>query len=347
MPCSKLRMTLAFASLAVVSLMSARATLASTEIPVDPRWQVVPEHQLEQYRGGVDLGPLVASFAIQRTIQVDGVVVAQMQIVISNLDNLGNGGAPTVSISGPASELVQIMDKSGVAAAASAAQTLMGAGTPAGVKSDTSPALTSSATGSGLTVNGQNMPGTISSSGAGNSGSVVGGGQSTGSSAQFGNALNSAINVATGASSSSPTSGGSPGTSNGSPSASTASPAGSISSPMLAATSSGSGGASGGGVVPAGTPIVVVPATIVSTGSTNSSLVTSKTVALGNTGQVAVLSNLPSASALTTAVQNDVRGATIQAQTTISATLNSLSSLNAVSLANQIHQQVALSIGGG
>lgn len=340
MPCSKLRMTLASASLAVVSLMSARATLASTEIPLDPRWQVVPERQLEQYRGGVDLGPLVASFAIQRTIQVDGVVVAQMQIVISNLDNLGNGGAPTVTISGPAAELVQIMDKSGVAAAASAAQTLMGAGTPAGVKSDTSPALTSSATGSGLTVNGQNMPGTISSSGAGNSGSVVGGGQSTGSSAQFGNALNSAINVATGASSSTSASGGSSGTS-------TASPSGSTSSPTLAATSSGSGGASGGGVVPAGTPIVVVPATIVSTGSTNSSLASSKTVALGNTGQVAVLSNLPSASALTTAVQNDVRGATIQAQTTISATLNSLSSLNAVSLANQIHQQVALSIGGG
>ena len=67
---------------------------------------------------------------------------------------------------------------------------------------------------------------------------------------------------------------------------------------------------------------------------------TTQTVPLGSTGQVAVLSNLPNATALTTAIQNNVRAATIDVQTTISATLNSLSLLNASALASSIRQQV-------
>jgi len=366
-------------TLAVSSLLFGAAAAASTEMQAEPRWQIVPEQQLAQYRGGIDLGPLVASFTIQRTIEVDGVVVASMQIVISHLDNLGNGGAPTVSVSGPVAELVQIMDKSGVAAAASAAQTL-GTTEPPGLKSDTSPALNSDTTGSGLATNGQATPGTISA--GGNGGSVVNGGEKTGSSAQFGNALNTAIGVANSALSGTSGSSGSPGISGASPAASPApvGSGGSAGGPALAASGSSSpvqpvanspaitvasnvAPASGagstaignapasntasGGVVPAGTPIVVVPATVTSVGNSSANLVTSKTVALGNTGQVAVLSNLPNASAITTAVQNDVRGATIQAQTTISATLNSLGSLSGLNLANQIRQQVAGVNGGG
>jgi hypothetical protein len=49
---------------------------------------------------------------------------------------------------------------------------------------------------------------------------------------------------------------------------------------------------------------------------------------------------------MTTAIQNEVHGATIQAQTTISATLNSLSSLSSLSLASQISKQVAGAAGG-
>jgi hypothetical protein len=53
---------------------------------------------------------------------------------------------------------------------------------------------------------------------------------------------------------------------------------------------------------------------------------------------------MPNAAALTTAVQNEVHAATIQTQTTISATLNSMPSLNAISLGNSIRAQVS---GGG
>ena len=53
-----------------------------------------------------------------------------------------------------------------------------------------------------------------------------------------------------------------------------------------------------------------------------------------------MISNLPNAAAITTAVQNEVKGATIQVATTINATLNSLSALNAVSLGNAIRSQV-------
>jgi hypothetical protein len=59
---------------------------------------------------------------------------------------------------------------------------------------------------------------------------------------------------------------------------------------------------------------------------------------------VVVLSSLPNAAALTTAVQNEVHAATIQTQTTISATLNSIPALNAISLANSIRAQMS---GGG
>jgi hypothetical protein len=54
-----------------------------------------------------------------------------------------------------------------------------------------------------------------------------------------------------------------------------------------------------------------------------------------------VVSNLPNASALTTAIQNQVKSATVSIQTTITATLNSLPALNAQSLANAIKAQVA------
>jgi hypothetical protein len=68
---------------------------------------------------------------------------------------------------------------------------------------------------------------------------------------------------------------------------------------------------------------------------------TTKTIPVGTTGQVVVLQNLPNAAALTTAVQNEVHAATIQTQTTISATLNSMQFVNAASLANSIRAQVA------
>ncbi len=60
---------------------------------------------------------------------------------------------------------------------------------------------------------------------------------------------------------------------------------------------------------------------------------------------VIVISNLPNATAIATAVQNDVRGAEIQAQTTITATLNSLAALKSLTLASAIQAQVAAAVG--
>jgi hypothetical protein len=58
-----------------------------------------------------------------------------------------------------------------------------------------------------------------------------------------------------------------------------------------------------------------------------------------------VVNNLPNATAITTAVQNEVHATTIQTQTIISATLNSIPALNAVTLANAIQMQVASALG--
>lgn len=314
---------------------------ASIATPSEPYWQVVPGEQLADYRGGVDLGSLVANFAIQRVVEVDGVVVARMQIVISNLDNLGNGGTPTVTVSGPVAQLVQIMDTAGVAAAARAAQTLGKSGEPAGLASDNSPALTSARSGSGLITNGHDSPGSVAA--GSNGGSISSSGSQSGSSAQLGNAVGTAVAAANGALSLAPSSSSSTSASAPGPANPIQTVAASVNGAAAAAVPSVAQSApSGNGVVPPGTPIVVLPVANEAT-TPNTSLVTSRTIALGNTGQVAVLSDLPNATAITTAVQNEVRAATIQTQTTISATLSSLSSLNALNLAlaNQIRQQIA------
>src|SRR5271156_6420651 len=81
--------------------------------------QTVPDETLRDLRGGLDLGPLIGNFAIQRVVEVDGQVVARMQIVISNLNRLGQGGMPTIAISGPLAELVQVFNPAGVSTSAS------------------------------------------------------------------------------------------------------------------------------------------------------------------------------------------------------------------------------------
>jgi hypothetical protein len=67
---------------------------------------------------------------------------------------------------------------------------------------------------------------------------------------------------------------------------------------------------------------------------------------VGNTGQVVVVSNLPDAAALATAIQNSAAQTRLETQTTINATLNSLATLQSGALADAIRQQVAQSLGG-
>src|ERR1700679_3736771 len=104
-------------ALCSTALAAAPIAAPAFAVPVpasaDEPWTVVPEETLRDMRGGIDLGALVANFAIMRVVEVDGVVVARMQIVITNLERLGNGGMPTISLSGPSAELVQIMNAAG------------------------------------------------------------------------------------------------------------------------------------------------------------------------------------------------------------------------------------------
>jgi len=284
----------------------------------DESWNIVPEDQLRDLRGGIDLGHLVANFAIQRVVEVDGIVVARMQIVISNLGALGNGGMPTVSMSGPLAELVQIMSApsnsgntgAGTERAGAAAQLAAALNSRAGepstpaVTSSESPAPQSTAVAAAGSVS---SPASDHGAGVTSSGSSGGTAQnapsSTPSTPAQSATLPSAMAPAAGA-------------------AASALP----STPALASTGSS-------GVAPAGSAA--------NSSSSALSAGTTKVIPLGTTGDVAVLTNLPNATALSTAIQNDVRAATIQTQTTISATLNGLSLPNAASLANSIRLQIS------
>ena len=306
------------------ALVAAPIAAAAFAVPApasaDEPWTVVPEETLRDMRGGIDLGALVANFAIMRVVQVDGVVVARMQIVISNLERLGNGGMPTISLSGPSAELVQIMNAAGNAggvagsalnttpASGAAASTGTSAATatiaPTASPAVSAPAAVSappeSASVAAARSNQSSAPSSTSqlTSSTGNAGTVSAAGTQSGSTTQFSNARASTVATASGGA---------------------LQPTGSVAAPS---TPSSSG--------PAGPSAATAPAAG-----------TTQIVPLGSTGQVAVLSNLPNATALTTAIQNNVRAATIQVQTTISATLNSLALLNASALASSIRQQVS------
>jgi hypothetical protein len=334
------RLSLGICALCAAATAAASATAAVSQASgsadtADTVWHVVPDNELQELRGGMDLGPLVAYFAIQRTVQVDGIVVARMQIVISNLSALGNGGMPTISTSGPLAELVQIMNApakqgatAGASPAAGASSSAVDAVAPAVASNQTPAASTGPASSAGPASSGGSASSASPSRGGAsvvstgsNVGTVSGTGTQTGSSAQFGNAINTAVAAANGTPLSS-----SPSSATSSP-AQTAAPASPGAAAATPSTPTLASAGSAGGATPA-------------QAAGSSALTVSKTIPLGNTGQVVVLSNLPNATALTTAVQNEVRAATIQTQTTITATLNSMSFLNAGALANAIRVQM-------
>src|ERR1700678_89147 len=193
-------------ALCATALAAAPIAAPAFAVPVpasaDEPWTVVPEETLRDMRGGIDLGALVANFAIMRVVEVDGVVVARMQIVITNLDRLGNGGMPTISLSGPSAELVQIMNAAGnpggVAGAlntpasgaaantgTSAAAANIGTNAPAAAASPPpEPASVAAArSGSGTTASTPQVTSTT-----GNAGTVSATNTQSGSMAQFGSA---------------------------------------------------------------------------------------------------------------------------------------------------------------
>lgn len=287
-----------FCSMALV-LMPVAAPLAGA-VAAEP-WEILPEDSLRDLRGGMDMGDLVASFAIERVVQIDGVVVARMQLVISNLDRLAKGGMPTISVTGPMAQIVQFMKTAGNVSVAG-----NNASIPASV-----PSLPAAPPAAAAAASAASAGPTVASSG--NSGTVSATGTQSGSMAQMGSALTHAVTAASNATTQPSASGAS----------ATASP--STASSLASTASSAAPTAS---------------AQRVSTGAAS----TNMTIPVGTTGQAVVLSNLPNAAALTTAVQNEVHAATIQTQTTISATVNSMPALNAISLSNSIRAAVS---GGG
>jgi hypothetical protein len=320
----------------VTGLCSIALVLAPVAAPLaravaEEPWKIVPEDSLRDLRGGMDLGDLVASFAIQRVVEIDGVVVARMQLVISNLDRLAKGGMPTITVTGPIAEIVQFMKTAGNVSVAgtnaslptSAASLPAASGSQIGASAPVPTAAaahSTSAAGAGAAAASVAAP-TVASSG--NSGSVSATNTQTGSMAQFGSGLTNAVAAANNATSQ-PSASTSAGSATASPST--------ASSLVNTATSA------------ANAPATAAANTHLQASSGAVSADTTRTIPVGTTGQVVVLSSLPNAAALTTAVQNEVHAATIQTQTTISATLNSIPALNAISLANSIRAQMS---GGG
>jgi hypothetical protein len=314
----------------VTGLCSIALVLAPVAAPLaravaEEPWKIVPEDSLRDLRGGMDLGDLVASFAIQRVVEIDGVVVARMQLVISNLDRLAKGGMPTITVTGPIAEIVQFMKTAGNVSVAGTNASLPASSASVPVPTAAA-AHSTSAAGAGAAAP------TVASSG--NSGSVSATSTQSGSMAQFGSGLTNAVAAANNATSQ--------------PSAST-SAASATASPSTASslTNTATSAANAPATAAANTHLQASATPPVSAQPASSGAVpadTTRTIPVGTTGQVVVLSSLPNAAALTTAVQNEVHAATIQTQTTISATLNSIPALNAISLANSIRAQMS---GGG
>ena len=70
--------------------------------------QPVSSARLDNLRGGFDFGAgMQISFGISREILINGEVVATTRLVLSNLDNLFRGRAPTIELSGQALTLIQ------------------------------------------------------------------------------------------------------------------------------------------------------------------------------------------------------------------------------------------------
>jgi hypothetical protein len=283
-------------------------------------WVIVPDAELARLHGGFDFGEgnLVAYFAITRTVEVNGQVVAQMQLVISNLGNLASGGQPQISVTGPLAQLIQVLNSGQGASASGAAgvpalAALPLPSAPAGATAVASPTLAASSS-PGVTGGSVNSPDVQS-----------------GSTAQFGSALSSAVAAANGALAGG---GGGP-----APATAAAGPAGARTAPLPAQVSP----TIQAGPVAYTSPAPPPPAAQAAVAAASPQVTSAP--GPGAVVPVIVITNLPNATAITTAVQNDVQATTVQTQTTITATLGSLPVANALSLAAAIQSQVAASLG--
>ena len=305
-------------------------------------WPVVSDSELGQLRGGLNVGPMIANFAIERIVRIDGEIVARTLLVV-DFSNVGKGGLPTFQVIGNLANLIQVglgnslggPDLQPVAAVAAANEALTGASPELVRDAIASVAETATQAAGSLP-----LPMAADSS---NSTVTAAAGIASGSEAQFGTALAQAIDAVT---------------SNGATSA-VAMPA-QIPAPMAQMPAPAPNAMPSASTVEVGTalvaqavpaapsaPAVPVLASAPATPATPSEVAAASSIvrSVGSTGQVIVISNLPDASSLATAIQNSVAGTRLETQTTINATLNSLSMLQSGALADVLRQQILESLG--
>jgi hypothetical protein len=323
------RTTLAFLTGA---LFASPFAVAAEADPSIAGWAAVPDDVLAGMRGGLDIGgQLFADFAIERLVRIDGQVVARTQLVITGLGGLTQGQLPSVQVLGNLANLIQIVGpgnsapglsaaESAAAAAAAATNAALGQANDAARNALANAARTVDAASSAAPPTGNSAPAT-SSAGIGNSGVTSSANMASSSLSQFGDGLDRAIAVATG---------------DGAASAPAPVPV-NTPAPTAAANAPAAGAQQAAAPSAPAAGSLAAPASVPST---------SIRIPVGNTGQVIVVSNIPNAAALSTAIQNSVQGTRIDTETQINASLqNSLRGLQAGALAASIRQQALQSIG--
>lgn len=286
---------IALPSAAHASSLDAAAVLARA---------TVPEEQLEPMRGGLDLGTMIARFAIERIVRVDGEVVARTQLLVDRLDSVAQRQMPDARLIGNLANLVQIGEGNRASTAPQSSTQ----------SSQTQPPVSS---------------GTVSTPNVAN-----------GLTAEWGTALAQAMALANGDESNrpAPVNVGAIPAGSAASGATTATPApaaqgaGSAGATGAGATAAGAtgAGATTAGAAPgtaAGIP-VVAPVSIPTV---------SITIPVGS-GSI-VVSGIPDAPALATSIQNSVQAARIETETRIDASLSSLSALRSLNFTNALRQQ--------
>ncbi len=98
------------AALGAAVILPLPGLAASSDAAVALAAAVVPVDQLAPMRGGLDLGTMIASFAIERVVRIDGEVVARTQLLVERLDGIARGQLPDARLVGNLANLVQVGD---------------------------------------------------------------------------------------------------------------------------------------------------------------------------------------------------------------------------------------------
>jgi hypothetical protein len=332
-----------FASLRTLSALVA-ALLCTPAIAVESgnslpeAWQAVPDGELATMRGGIDFGTLVASFAVERLVRINGEVVARTHLALSGFGDLANGLAPSVEVLGNLANLIQVSQGGGGSGGGSGGEPLtasdmahfaqaIGQGAQGG-SSSTSMAASSSngrtGTGGADAVAGSSVGGLSSAQLPGGSASSIPPAS-----------VPAAVAAAQGA-------GGRPVSSGGlAPRPPGPSQAGHFGDHQHAATLARPGSTPVGGAPMASAAPGASPSSQVATGSIMNPPIS---VPIGNTGQAIVVSGIPNAAALATSIQNSVESTRIETLTSINATLSSLAALRSANFAETMRQQAIDSI---